>query len=257
MQGSMTGQNEIRQQVNLISYTRNALDIIEQAASTCYDSNPTSKYYIMKDCISNGHTSVTEYANFVFEVRGVSRALLAQLTRHRVGASFTVRSQRYCSESGFKYIVPPSIAGNPEAFKIYERQMRAANAAYIDLQYLGIPNEDARMVLPNACETILTMQFNLRSLMHFLNERLCTRAQWEIRQLAIKMRDLVLSVYPELKLYLVPKCENNKIPFCPEKKCCGRHPKLEQLINANSEPQESADRFSDDLVIDDIDVITN
>lgn len=245
----MTSINECRPIVKLVSYNPGALDIIEQAAAVCYDSEPTSKYYIMNDCISNGHTSVTEYATFVFEIRGVSRAFLAQLTRHRIGCSFTVRSQRYCSESGFKYVLPPSIANNPEAFKVYEKAMQNINNAYRDLQYLDITNEDARYVLPNACETILTCSFNLRSLMHFFNERLCTRAQWEIRNVAKDMRDLVLDVYPQLKSNLVPKCESNKIPFCPEKKCCGRHPKLEELVNLNEQikPQESADNFSDDL----------
>ncbi len=220
--------------VILKSYTPDALDIIEQAASICYDSNPTSKYYITKDCIANGHTSVTEYANFVFEIRGVSRALLAQITRHRIGASFTVRSQRYCSEDGFDYIMPLTIKNKECARVEYIKLMNQIAETYKFLQELGVPNEDARMVLPNSCETVLTCQFNLRSLMHFFNERLCSRAQWEIRQVAIKMRDLVLGVYPMLDTYCVPKCESHKIPFCPESKCCGRHPKLEEFTPPQS-----------------------
>lgn len=252
----MMCNNECKPIVKLISYNSGALDVIEQAAAVCYDSKPTSKYYIMNDCISNGHTSVTEYATFVFEIRGVSRALLAQLTRHRIGCSFTVRSQRYCNEDQFNYVIPLTIK-NKECAKVeYIKLMNTINETYKYLQELGVPNEDARYVLPNACETVLTCSFNLRSLMHFLNERLCTRAQWEIRYIARAMRDLVLGIYPQLKSNLVPKCESNKIPFCPEKKSCGRHPKLEQLVNVQStEPQKSADDFSDDLVVDNLDII--
>lgn len=225
--------------VELVGYNPNALDLIEQAASVCYDSEPTDGHYIMKDCISNGHTSVTEYANFVFKVEGVSRALLAQITRHRVGVSFTVRSQRYCSEDNFNYVKPKTIEANSSAEAIYNNTMYCIANAYKRLQELGIPNEDARMILPNACETTFYVQFNLRSLMHFFNERLCTRAQWEIRELAQLMRDEVLKVFPELKSYLVPKCEQFKVPFCPEKKCCGRHQKLEDLIPPKSSIQSN------------------
>jgi thymidylate synthase (FAD) len=91
-------------------------------------------------------------------------------------------------------------------------------------------NEDARFVLPNACETKLTMTVNLRELIHICNERLCSRAQWEIRELVYKMASEVINIFPEADAWLVPKCERDpKHPFCPEHNGCGMHPKLSEV----------------------------
>jgi thymidylate synthase (FAD) len=79
---------------------------------------------------------------------------------------------------------------------------------YNELVALGVPKEDARMVLPNACETSLYLSCNLRELIHMANERLCTRAQWEIRDLVKEMVSLVDS---ELHFMLVPKCKSGRI----------------------------------------------
>lgn len=217
--------------VTLTRFTQNPIVAIEEAASNCYNSKPTSDGRIMKSCYKSGHQSVLEFADFTFHIEDVSRALLAQITRHRM-ASFAVRSQRYVSELGFKYVRPKSIADNPETDKIYKETMDIINNAYSELQALGIKNEDARMVLPNACTTVLEVKMNGRELIHFMNERLCAKAQWEIRELALKMRQCILeneecSVFAE---FLVPKCKSGQIHYCPEHKSCGQCPTAKQLI---------------------------
>lgn len=220
--------------VTLINYTKNPLHTIDEAASKCYDSTPLGGK-IAESCIKSGHTSVTEFADFTFEIEGVSRALLAQLTRHRVGVSFAVQSQRYCSMENFDYVTPHTVKRSEEALKLYDKVISDITTAYSKLQELGIPNEDARMILPNACCTKLSLKMNLRALMHFCNERLCTRAQWEIRELCKEMVKCVLIVEPELKDYLVPKCEANKNhPFCPESKSCGRYMRLDDFFNCQT-----------------------
>lgn len=219
--------------VTLTRITGDPILAIEEAASNCYDSTPSSDGKILNHCVKSGHTSVTEFCHFTFHITGVSRALLAQLTRHR-HASFAVRSQRYCDEDGFKYVIPPSILNNPEALDLFYEFMIDCQGVYIKLQSFGISNEDARFVLPNACETVLEVEFNLRSLMNFMNERLCTCAQWEIRQLAQEMRKLIISQVPKFADYLVPKCEKNGREFgaCNESKSrtCGRHPRLTDIF---------------------------
>ena len=86
------------------------------------------------------------------------------------------------------------------------------------------------MVLPNALETTLNITLNLRSLIHIANERLCNRAQSEIRRMVGEMCRLVGDVEPKFKRYLVPKCEvNTGYPFCTEIKSCGRHKRLEEI----------------------------
>ena len=212
--------------VTLTRYTSNPVEAIESAAANSYGSEITRPGKIMKHCYSSGHLSVFEFADFTFHIEGISRACLAQLTRYRL-ASYNVRSQRYCQESGADYVVPPSIAKDKDLLKDYRAMQTIITTAYKTLLALGVPTEDARYVLSNATPTTLEIKMNLRELIHFCNQRLCTRAQWEIRELATKMRDVVLGVMPEAKVFLVPQCEKSaNHPFCPEMKSCGKHPKL-------------------------------
>lgn len=216
--------------VVLTRITENPIEAIEEAASNCYDSEPSGGR-IMRACYNSGHHAVLEFCDFTFHIEGVSRALTHQLVRHRL-ASYAQRSQRYCSENEFDYIVPHSICKNKEAYVHYNKFMRECNELYEDLQKDGIPNEDARMVLPNACETQIEVKMNFRTLIHFMNERLCARAQWEIRTLAILMKACIEEQYPELAKYLVPKCEvYENMPFCTEHSTCGRHPKLKDIYD--------------------------
>ena len=175
--------------------------------------------------MSMGHESVLEHASFTFGIEGVSRALLAQLTRHRL-ASFSVQSQRYVSyEQGFGYIIPPKIRElGEDAVQEFQSQMNTMEQWYKSWQErLGHgekSNEDARFVLPNACETRLIMTMNVRELRHFFSLRMCERAQWEIRQLAEAMHLLCLEAAPSLFKDAGPGCIRGK---CPEgEKTCGK-----------------------------------
>ena len=191
--------------VTLIQATPHPIETIAQIASICYDSVPKNPLGLVKHLYRNGHHSVFEHIYFTFKVEGISRACSHQLVRHR-HCSFTQRSQRYCSEDGFGFVTPPTISEN--AFAI---DMDDIKDWYEDYQKSGVPNEDARYVLPNACETSLYVSCNLRELIHMANERLCSRAQWEIRELVGKMCALVDS---DLQFMLVPKCQSGRI-ICP------------------------------------------
>lgn len=221
-------------EVKLTRVTQNPVDAIEEAASNCYDSEP-SDGRIMKACYRSGHHSVLEFAQFTFHISGVSRALLAQLTRHRI-ASFAVRSQRYCSEDGFEYVTPLSISKDAIALYKYQRFMADCMSVYADLQSMGIPNEDARMVLPNACATTLELSMNGRELIHFFNERMCTRAQWEIRALAYKMKQCLEEEggqCAEFAKFARPKCKayDEHTGMCPEHNSCGMSPTIVEVLN--------------------------
>ena len=193
-------------QVTLIQATPKPIKTIAQIASICYDSDPKDPMKLVKHLYRNGHHSVMEHIYFTFKIEGISRACSHQLVRHR-HCSFTQRSQRYCSEDGFEYVTPTSIIKG--AFTgSYDFRMFDTNKYYDVLQHEGVPNEDARYVLPNACATSLYISCNLRELIHIANERLCVRAQWEIRELVQKMVSLV---DPELQFMLVPKCKSGRI----------------------------------------------
>lgn len=193
--------------VTLEQATPNAIDFIAKIASICYDSAPKSSIGLVKHLYRNGHHSVFEHVYFTFKIEGISRACSHQLVRHR-HASFTQRSQRYCSEDGFDTVLPDTVCLDAEAEDAYGALMDTIAECYGKLQKLGVPNEDARFVLPNACETELYMSFNLRELIHMSNERLCARAQWEIREL---VKQMVRLVPEELHFMLVPKCQSGRI----------------------------------------------
>lgn len=192
--------------VSLIQSTPNPIETIAQIASICYDSNPKNPLKLVTHLYKNGHHSVMEHIYFTFKIEGISRACSHQLVRHR-HCSFTQRSQRYCSEDGFKVVFPNSIRKANETDGYFDL-MDAIQLHYDELQALGIPNEDARYILPNACTTDLYLSCNLRELIHICNERLCTRAQWEIREL---VKQMVALCPEELHFMLVPKCKSGRI----------------------------------------------
>ena len=193
--------------VTLVQATPNPVETIAQIASICYDSDPKDPMKLVQHLYKGGHHSVFEHVYFTFEIEGISRACSHQLVRHR-HCSFTQRSQRYCSEDGFEVVVPNSFYNDEETKVWTEYNFNATRSNYGALQRDGIPNEDARYILPNACATSLYLSCNLRELIHMANERLCTRAQWEIRDL---VKAMCKQVDPQLQFMLVPKCQSGRI----------------------------------------------
>lgn len=222
--------------VELIAHTPLPEQVCALGAKLCYAKadvaalrekvSAQDQSAFLERIMQSGHLSVLEHASFTFAVEGVSRVLLAQLTRHRI-ASFSVQSQRYVSlAENFAYIIPPPIkALGEEAVARYQAQMEQMQQWYVQWQQvLGAKgessNEDARFVLPNACETRLIVTMNARELMHFFELRCCQRAQWEIRALAEEMLRLAKRAAPVLFENAGPGCVRGA---CPEGgKSCGR-----------------------------------
>ncbi len=166
--------------VRLLRYTENPEDLVRWAMSKCYDSSPTLES--LQAAIKAGHTSLLEHVSFTWEIQGISRVVLAQLTRHRI-ASFTVRSQRYCDETEAEYYVPEELA--PWHRKRYLQYLDWARTGYENLVASGVDKEIARYVLPQAIHTELVLTMNARELHDvFFPLRLSKRAQPEIRELA-------------------------------------------------------------------------
>lgn len=190
------------------------------AAGMCY--NARDPWKALKNAMEGGHESVLEHCKFTFMVEGVSRALLAQLTRHRI-ASFSVQSQRYVSyANGFDYVTPPSIiALGADDENRYRTQMELIQTWYNEWLQKDVTQEDARFVLPNACCTKLVVTMNARELRHFFSLRCCSRAQWEIRNLANEMLRICKEEAYSLFADAGPECVRGA---CPEgKRSCG-HP---------------------------------
>lgn len=216
--------------VTLVRITDEPKNAMASAGSNCYDAVPNEA---MVDFVyKSGHHSILEFATVHFHIEGVSRALTHQLVRHRI-ASYAQRSQRYVTENNFEYVTPPSIAKDWNYLTFYEEFMEKVQNDYNTLvKFFKIPAEDARFILPNATCSNIDVSMNFREFMNFCHERLCMRAQWEIRQMAKEMVECVVAVAPELEKYLVPKCElHYPYCFCTEEKSCGKHPKLEQVFH--------------------------
>lgn len=221
--------------VELIAHTPDPDRVCAAAAGTCV--SPTipdigeASLKGLGHATSSGHESVTEHASFTFSVSGVSRALTHQLVRHRV-ASYSQQSQRYVRMGGFEYVMPESIKnhektwdekGKTDVEKWYRNAMEGLSEFYAELIEAGIPEEDARYILPNACATNIVVTVNARELRHMAEERMCARAQWEIRELVTEMVRLATEVAPVIMEGAGPKCE--RLGHCPERKGCGRFPK--------------------------------
>ena len=174
---------------------------------------------VLTTIMSSGHFSTLEHASYTFAVEGVSRALTHQLVRHRL-ASYNQQSQRYVKFKEEPPIVrPASVDTNPEAAQAFDEAIDACWQAYDKLVQAGVPAEDARYILPNACETKIVVTMNIRELMHFFSNRCCNRAQWEIRELAWKMLELVRPTAPFIFRTAGPGCMRGA---CPEgNMCCG------------------------------------
>ena len=246
--------------VYLLTYTPNPEFSVASAAKLCYSSSDISnlrqnlteeKAAQFVEMLSEiGHESPIEHASFTFGIEGVSRSLLAQITRHRM-ASFSVKSQRYVREGAFEYVTPPEIEKIPEAKAIYDEIMKEdqkrydALAAVLKEKHIKTfmdegkdektatrlaekkAIEDARFVLPNACETQMIVTMNARQLMNFFKHRCCNRAQWEIKDVADQMLALVLKVAPNLFKNAGPSCVNGP---CPEgKMTCGKYKEVNEF----------------------------
>lgn len=258
--------------ITLLSYTPNPERVVAAAAKLCYAANTAaSDLYdgldekkaadFVKMLASLGHESPIEHVSFTFGIEGVSRAFLAQITRHRI-ASFSVQSQRYVRKDGFVYITPPEVLNTPEALAVYEEAMRADLAAYNRLadilqekHYAAFlaegksekqaksmaekkAIEDARFVLPNACDTQMIVTMNARSLYNFFKHRCCSRAQWEIRAAADEMLRLVSEVAPTLFQSAGPSCYKK---VCTEgKMSCGKATEMKEKYAALHERAEQA-----------------
>lgn len=214
---------------NPMGVTPNPMRVIERAASVCYDSKPDFwDFKIAHNCAKTGHLSVYEHIYFTFHIEGISRACLAQLTRHR-HFSFSVRSQRYCNESRSEPVFPTSTDEDQDG--IIAEAYDYAWDAYDRLIKDGVAKEDARMVLPNGAPTELYVSMNARALIEASHLRMCRRAQSEIRAMFNAMKYCLAVPSPEIAAMMVPQCEiNPKYQFCTEVKSCGRHPRLQDVL---------------------------
>ncbi|GHT23635.1 flavin-dependent thymidylate synthase [Endomicrobiia bacterium] len=215
--------------IKLLKFTNDPEKICAVAAKLCRSSENIDEISgnftkekikeLLSRIISSGHYSVLEHSSFTFGVEGISRVLLAQLTRHRI-ASFSVQSQRCVRfENGVEYVVPDTIKKNKTLLKKYDDFLKNTETLYKEFLDEGIPAEDARYILPNASATKIVITMNARELKHFFSLRCCNRSQWEIRDMACLMLNLVKKKAALLFFDAGPDCVRKG---CNEVFSCGK-----------------------------------
>ena len=208
-------------EIKLISKTPNYLRTCWTAARTCYSADSPIELIVQEKTdeemlrlidriMKSKHLSVIEHCAMTFAVKNVSRTLLAQYSRHRIGVSLSVQSQRYVSEQSakqedgiFGHVVPQTIADNEAAYARYMACMQEIQKTYDELLVMGVAKQDARFVLPGGACTNFVTTLNLRSFMDVYEKRVTTPgAQWEIREMMVRMRDLLVEAEPWLAQYI-------------------------------------------------------
>ena len=231
--------------VKLLTYTPEPEKIIASAARLCYantvsidtlmDNLSEDKIEPMVEKLASmGHSSPFCQVSYTFGIENVSRAFTHQFARHHVGVSFDQRSQRYVNEGKFNYITPPAIEANDEIHEKFQAFMEYTSRFYNEMVSAGIKKEDARSILPNACETKLIATINAQELFHIFGLRCCNRTQFEFRQVANEMLCLVKEVSPKIFKNAGAHCD--MYGYCPEgDMCCGKAPTLQEVLKGYKE----------------------
>lgn len=178
--------------VELFDCTVDPLFNITSAARTCYQSQDKDELAkrkgFVKGIIKNKHTSPLEFGWTDWKIEGISRVCLAQLTRHRI-ASYCVESQRYCDTSEKESIIPVKALMVDDSCVEF---VKKAQDFYKKLVKAGVPKEDARYFLPMGTTCNCRVGMNFRALRHLFELRCDPNAQWEIRELANQMKEIVI-----------------------------------------------------------------
>lgn len=239
-------------------------------ACTCYDTPEKYAEKVGKSCEKDGHMSGSRCEYIKFRITDVDRGTAEQCMRHEIGVSFpfedmdnyafdsysdrvidvspdqivkNMGSFRYIDKEGFSYTTPKEIKANFSASTLYDYIMESIESARKEIKMIledaGVSekraNECANFVLPRATESTLTIGFTPEALIHFMHKRLCNRAQPEIRNLAIMMRDAIEEINPDFSHELVPHCAY--LLWCPESKkmTCGKFPTKDEVLELLSE----------------------
>lgn len=179
----------------------------EASGRICYKSfgrkNPATAANAgyLANILSHGHYSVLEHSSVSFLVRGVSRALLAELSRHR-HLSFSVVSQRYVNYAETAPVIPPGV--DAETADMIRRDYAVTLLVYRDVYERLVSNglkrkaarEAARAVLPNAAPVDMVVTGNLRAWRDVLGKRHSVHADAEIQVFARTILGHLRSIAP-------------------------------------------------------------
>ena len=210
--------------------TTKPITLIGQMAGVCWGADTTDaerNYKRGLDCIESNHGRTLEFPDVYMELDGYSARVIREWYTHIGGMPTRLQeSTRYIDYTYFEYVEPQSIKDNVNAHTVFNTAISDITCALRELEKIGIPREDAAMLLPLGMTTRIVCKHNLRNLIDMSRQRMCQRAYWEYRELFGAIYG-ALSAYSSEWNELVgevfyPKCEI--LHYCPEKHGCGRYP---------------------------------
>lgn len=228
-------------------------------ACTCYDTPIQYASRVGESCSKSGHYSGSRCEYIKFQIEG-DRGTLEQMMRHEIGVRYdeidkyayqdridlvvdvnpcnivkNMQSFRYVDKNNFTYKTPSEIEQNCKALNLYSETMDIINDRRKQIRDILIEDgvnkaravECANFILPRATNLVLTIAFTPEALIQFMWKRLCARAQPEIHEIAVKMKQCVSEIHPKFAEELRPHCQY--LLWCPEEKGCGARPKRSEL----------------------------
>jgi thymidylate synthase (FAD) len=182
--------------VELLDITEHPLMRIGQFAGICYNSSQDEEPSIKRaiSCKDRGHLATLRFAYATFRVSGISRTCSHQFVRSK-HLDFLQRSQRYCKETDTEFVVPDC---PPEMSRRIKDQYESCLSLYNELLKMGMKKEDARFVLPEGTETELIVTGNFQAWLDFIKLRGDVHAQWEIRNVAKTINNILAQEAPGL-----------------------------------------------------------
>lgn len=222
--------------IEILDYTtKEPLQMIGKMAGVCWNANVNDKDKNIKralDCITSGHGRVEEFPDIYLIIDGYSAKMMRELYTHIAGVTRLQASTRYIDYTkNLECVTPKSIKLNDKATTVWNNAIKNIHDAMMELKGLGVPTEDYTNLLPLAYKSKMVWKINLRSLENFMNQRMCVRAYWEIREFAYTLKKALSDYSSEWGMIadkiFSPKCE--KIGFCTEKTTCGRKQKRGSL----------------------------
>lgn len=212
-----------------------SLEKIGQFASICKNGELPSREHLIKigkACMRQGHFSTCRGIMWHFQITGISRVCSHQLVRHHVGVAINQASNVY-QEANNKVVLPYTVQGvcsnEPELEHEIQDLFAKGQQIYTKLRERGISTSDSRYLLPQGLETSINIALTPEALIHLCHERLCSKAQWEIRGVVQRMVKQIIKIEPFWGELLVPKCIY--LNGCPEALGCGYYNSKVNMTN--------------------------
>lgn len=209
--------------------TIDPISLMGRRAGVCWGADITDSEKNYKrglDCIKSNHGRVFEFVNIEAIIEGYSARVIREWYTHIGGSPTRLQSStRYVNYDNFEYIIPKTVQ-TEEQKAWYNNAIDTISQTLKNLEESGVKREDAAMLLPLGMATKIVDKRNVRNVISMAEQRMCSRAYWEYRELFneyIKQLKLYSEEWATLiPMVMKPKCEI--LEYCPEKFSCGRKP---------------------------------